>query len=135
MFNSKLKTASVPSGDGSIIGAGTIITGDIHSTGDIRIDGTLKGNVSAVARVFVGPEGLVEGNVTGRQADVLGQVAGTIRVSDLLNLRGKAIVDGNIYAGNLQVEPSVTFNGECHMGANVVELKQERNVGTAIANG
>jgi len=31
-------------------------------------------------------------------------------------------VNGNIYAGKLQVEPSATFNGQCHMGANVVDM-------------
>jgi hypothetical protein len=31
-------------------------------------------------------------------------------------------VTGNVYAGKLQVEPSATFNGECHMGSNVVEM-------------
>jgi hypothetical protein len=31
-------------------------------------------------------------------------------------------VNGNLYAGKLQVEPTATFNGQCHMGTNVVEM-------------
>ena len=34
-------------------------------------------------------------------------------------------VNGDIYAGKLQVEPTAVFNGSCHMGANMVELKKE----------
>jgi cytoskeletal protein CcmA (bactofilin family) len=65
--------------------------------------------------------------VEGQQADVLGKVSGKIQVAELLNLRGDAVVKGNIRAGKLQVEPSVTFNGQCHMGkeASVVEMDTE----------
>ncbi len=127
MFNSKMKsTSSEPStGSTTIIGAGTTITGDIESTGDIRIDGTLLGNVIARAKVLIGPEGNVEGAVRGRNADVLGKVTGQMDIKEVLQLRGKCNVDGDIFAGKLEVEPSATFNGRCHMGANVVELNVE----------
>jgi cytoskeletal protein CcmA (bactofilin family) len=108
-----------------MIGAGTIITGDIESNGDIRIDGILKGNLTGKAKVIIGAEGVVEGNIEGVQADIMGQVTGTIRVQELLFLHGKTQVNGDIYAGKLQVEPTAVFNGNCHMGANVVELNQE----------
>ena len=127
MFNSKMKsTSSEPStGSTTIIGAGTTITGDIESTGDIRIDGTLLGNVIARAKVLIGAEGNVEGAIRGRNADVLGKVTGQMDIKEVLQLRGKCNVDGDIFAGKLEVEPSATFNGRCHMGANVVELNIE----------
>ena len=127
MFNSKMKsTSSEPStGSTTIIGAGTTITGDIESTGDIRIDGTLLGNVIARAKVLIGPEGNVEGAIRGKNADVLGKVTGQMDIKEVLQLRGKCNVDGDIFAGKLEVEPSATFNGRCHMGANVVELNVE----------
>jgi len=129
MFNSKGK-GSFDEGSSSantIIGAGTTITGDIESNGDIRIDGKLIGNLTAKLKVLVGPEGMVEGDVLGQQADVLGKVTGKVQVKELLHLRGKATVQGDIYAGKLQIEPTVTFNGQCHMGANVVDLNSERS--------
>jgi len=52
----------------------------------------------------------------------VGKVSGNIRTKELLQLRGDSIVTGNLYAGKLQVEPTATFNGQCHMGANVVEM-------------
>ena len=128
MFNSKTKNsfddASISAN--TIIGAGTSITGNIESRGDIRIDGTLKGNLHAKAKILIGPDGVVEGNIEGQQADVFGHVTGTIKVKDILHLKGKSILLGDIYAGKLQIEPTVTFNGQCHMGANVVELNADR---------
>lgn len=127
MFNSKSRTtADSNAGNAStMIGAGTIITGDIASNGDIRIDGTLIGNLSGKAKIIIGAEGAVEGNIEGVQADIMGRVAGNIKVQELLFLHGKTQVNGDIYAGRLQVEPTAVFNGNCHMGANVVELKKE----------
>ena len=127
MFNSKSKSSNEESHAGSttIIGAGTIINGDIESSGDIRIDGTLIGNLNAKAKVLIGADGSVEGAIKGRNADVLGKVTGQMDIKEILQLRGKCIIDGDIYAGKLEVEPTATFNGRCHMGANIVELNVE----------
>ena len=125
MFTSKAKTGDSPVGSTTIIGAGTIINGDIESNGDIRIDGTLIGNLSSKSKVLIGQDGAVEGDINGQQADIMGKVTGKVRIKELLQLRGKSLVSGEIFTGKLEVEPSATFNGSCHMGANVVELTAE----------
>ena len=127
MFNSKAKLSSgeLSTGSTTIIGSGTVIKGDIKSDGDIRIDGVLTGNLFAKSKIFIGPEGAVEGDINGEQADVLGKVTGQIKITELLQLLGKCDVQGDIFAGKLQVEPTASFNGCCHTGANVVELKKE----------
>ena len=127
MFNSKSKSSfdSATANASTMIGAGTTITGDLESNGDIRIDGVLKGNLKGKAKIIIGADGVVEGDIEGLQADIMGQVTGTIKVQELLFLHGKTQVNGDIYAGKLQVEPTAVFNGNCHMGANVVELKKE----------
>ena len=65
---------------------------------------------------------ILKGDIAGNQADITGKVSGNIRAKELLQLRGECLVTGNLYAGKLQVEPSATFNGQCHMGANIVEM-------------
>jgi len=124
MFNSKSKSSSdeTISNASTMIGAGTTITGDIESNGDIRIDGTLKGNLKAKSKIIIGTEGIVEGDIEGLHADIMGSVTGKIKVKELLFLHGTTVVNGDIYAGKLQIEPTAVFNGQCHMGANIVEL-------------
>lgn len=128
MFNAKNKTDMQPektngTGNGTtLISSGTTLKGDISSNGDLRIDGTIIGNIQSNAKIVIGANGLVEGDITGNQADIVGKVSGNIRAKELLQLRGECVVTGNLYAGKLQVEPSATFNGQCHMGANVVEM-------------
>ena len=70
-------------------------------------------------------------NITGNQADIVGKVSGDIRAKEILQLRGESVVTGNLYAGKLQVEPSATFNGQCHMGANVVEMNSNEQQAAA----
>lgn len=127
MFNTKNKTEMqqpVTNGNGgaTLISSGTILKGDISSNNDLRIDGTVIGNVNSAAKIIIGTSGVVEGDITGNQADITGKVSGNIRAKELLQLRGDCLVTGNLYAGKLQVEPSATFNGQCHMGANIVEM-------------
>lgn len=108
----------------SIVSSGMIVSGNIDTHGDIRIDGTLRGNVRSLAKIFIGPDAVIEGDITGQQADIMGRVDGKIQVDDLLYLRGKAHVQGDIHASKLVVEPSANFNGQCRMGANIVDLTE-----------
>ena len=91
MFNQKTKSdisseAPVQPSGASIIAAGTTVKGDISSTGDIRIDGTLQGNVQSTAKVVIGANGVVDGDISGQQADIMGKINGTIKVKELLQL-------------------------------------------------
>ena len=100
----------------TLISAGTTMKGDISSNSDLRIDGTIVGNVKSKSKIVIGASGVVEGDLEGNQADIVGKVAGNIRAKDLLQLRGDCHVSGNLYAGKLQIEPTAVFNGQCHMG-------------------
>src|ERR1044071_7940808 len=122
-FMSTEKTTSNGSGNGTtLISTGTTLKGDISSNSDLRIDGTVIGNITSSSKIVIGANGVVEGDIFGTQADIVGKVSGNVRTKELLQLRGESIVSGNLYAGKLQVEPTATFNGQCHMGANVVEM-------------
>lgn len=119
MFNGKTKSITsneTPShGQASIIAAGTSLKGDITAGGDIRIDGRLEGNIYCSAKVVIGANGSVSGDIEGQQADIMGSVSGTIKVKEILQLKGGSQVNGNIHAGKLQIEPDANFNGQCHM--------------------
>jgi cytoskeletal protein CcmA (bactofilin family) len=121
MFNGKTKSDGYAPGEApvsasaSLIGAGTTMKGDITSNGDLRIDGMLAGNIHCSAKVVIGANGVVEGDINAQQADIMGKVTGTIKVKDLLQLKGGSYLNGNIQATKLQIEPAANFNGQCHM--------------------
>ncbi|MEJ7627935.1 MAG: polymer-forming cytoskeletal protein [Ferruginibacter sp.] len=127
MFISKSKNSDNQPANVSttLIGMGTVITGNIESGGDIRIDGILKGNLLAKAKVIIGADSIIEGDIICQQADVSGRVEGRLQVNDLLYLKGQAVVLGDIHSAKLLIEPTVSFNGQCRMGANIVELNTD----------
>ena len=137
MFKNNTTTMSNEKTNGgsgaTLISAGTTVKGDISSNSDLRIDGTIIGNVNSASKIIIGDSGKVEGDISSNQADIVGKVSGNIKTKDLVQLRGECVINGNVYAGKLQVEPTATFNGQCHMGniekaaVNVAEIAKNGN--------
>ncbi|WP_212002669.1 polymer-forming cytoskeletal protein [Chitinophaga sp. HK235] len=126
MFNNKSNSKGdsktmLPTSTVNIIGSGTTIQGDIVCEGDIRIDGQVNGLVSTKAKIVVGPEGDIIGDLVCQSADILGKVTGIIRVEELLFLKGNALVKGDVYTAHFEMEPSAKFNGRCYMGDEMPE--------------
>lgn len=115
----------------NLIGAGTVIEGDIKSAGDLRIDGTVYGNVYSKAKVVVGATGNIEGDVNSQNADFSGTVKGKINVAELAFLKSSARIIGDIVTGKLVVEVGATFTGSCNMGPVIKDIKQADNAGVA----
>ena len=107
----------------NMIGAGTTITGDVQSKGDIRVDGTLKGSVSTEGKVVLGREGVIEGDVECKNADISGTLKAKITVSQLLSLKASSKLNGDIITNKLSIEPGASFTGSCSMGALIKDIK------------
>jgi cytoskeletal protein CcmA (bactofilin family) len=120
MFNNNQKSKGdsktmLPTSTINIIGSGTSIQGDIVCEGDIRIDGQVNGLVSTKAKIVVGPEGDITGDLVCQSADILGKVTGIIKVEELLFLKANALVKGDVYTAHFEMEPTAKFNGRCYM--------------------
>ena len=136
MFQKANKTSDPTATSINLIGNGTSITGDIKSNGDVRIDGTLKGNISISGKLVVGPSGNIEGNVTCQNADISGEIHGKVTVTELLSLKASAKLLGDIITGKISIEPSATFTGTCNMGAvvkNITNVSEKREAATQTA--
>lgn len=134
----KVNKSSAPDGASiNLIGNGTTITGDIKSNGDVRIDGTLKGNLSISGKLVVGSSGNIEGNIICQNADISGEIHGKVTVSELLSLKASAKLLGDIVTGKISIEPNATFTGTCNMGAvvkNIINVNEkQREVATQTA--
>ena len=82
MFNSKSNKSALGSEEFSInsIGKGTVVKGNISAPGDIRIDGTLEGDLNCDARVILGSQGSITGDVSCADAFIYGNLAGSLQV-------------------------------------------------------
>jgi cytoskeletal protein CcmA (bactofilin family) len=113
----------------NIIAKGTSINGDFEAAGNIRFDGKIKGNIRCKSKLVTGKGSLVDGNVYAQNAEVEGEIIGTIDVVEMLILKSSAVIQGDIRTTKLVVEAGAKFNGTCKMGDNIV--KPIENVGTS----
>lgn len=107
----------------NLIGKGTTITGELSSDGVIRLDGTIKGNLTTKAKLVVGESGAIFGDVRCQNADISGKVEGKLIVGELLTLKASSKVKGEIYTKQLSIEPDAKFDGTCDMSGNAPRPK------------
>ena len=118
--NNEVETPAI-----NIIRKGTTINGDVTCSGDIRIDGTLTGTLISEGKVVVGASGIVDGEVTCKNADISGTIKASVVVKELLQLKSTASIVGDINTNKLSIEPGATFTGSCNMGTVVRSLQNE----------
>ncbi|MBI3501302.1 MAG: polymer-forming cytoskeletal protein [Bacteroidetes bacterium] len=119
------KTTEAPSVN--IIGAGTVIEGDIKSDSDIRIDGTLNGSLNTNGKLVLGSTGMVDGEVNCQNADISGTINGKIKVGELLALKATSKLTGDIVTNKLSIEPGANFSGSCAMAGTVPNINLVSN--------
>jgi len=95
---------------------GTVMEGNITAESDFRVDGKIKGTLVCKAKVIIGPSGSVEGEIRCQSAMIEGHLEGKITVSEILNIRETASVNGEVKTNKLIVQSGAGFNVTCVMG-------------------
>jgi cytoskeletal protein CcmA (bactofilin family) len=133
MFNKKIMATNNSSETPSLnlIGAGTVITGDITTNRDMRIDGALSGSINVKGKLVVGASGTIDGEIVCQNADISGTIKGKINVSELLTLKSSAKLVCDISTNKIAIEPGAVFSGSCRMGDTNKEIKIEPTGKTA----
>lgn len=114
----------------SLIGAGTVITGDVTFSGGMRVDGEIKGNVRAAdersGTLVISEHARIEGEISVAHVVVNGTVIGPLHCSEFLELQGKARVTGDVEYSAIEMHLGSVVQGRLvHQGgpAKAVELK------------
>lgn len=115
MFDKKPKSYTDLLGKTNRIVEATTIKGDIESIADFRLDGHLIGNFVSKGKLVVGPAGSVTGDIFCQNVDIEGKVKGKIMVQEILNVKSKASIHGEVTCGKLSVEPGADFSASCIM--------------------
>lgn len=99
----------------TLIGARTELKGDLTFSGGLRIDGKLKGNVTARgdgnSTLILSENALIIGNVTVPHIIANGTIKGTVRASERIELQPKAEVAGDVYYKVMEVALGAVING------------------------
>ncbi|MFE3848345.1 polymer-forming cytoskeletal protein [Flavobacterium sp. LB3P45] len=122
MFDKKPKSYTDLLGKTNRIVEGTTIKGDIISQADFRLDGELIGNFQSSGKIVIGPVGSVIGDIICKNADIEGRFDGKIQVEEILNVKSKSRIHGEVICGKLAVEPGADFSASCAMKTNIKNL-------------
>ena len=113
--DSKKNNSSTASGAINALVKGTVVEGSLRCENDLRVDGTIKGKLTCDAKVIIGPTGVVDCEIRCQNAVIEGRFKGKMSVSELLNIRETAEVEGEISTNKLLVQSGARFNVSCKM--------------------
>lgn len=113
----------------SLIGLNSSFKGDIETKGTLRIDGTMEGNATA-DWIILGEKASVKGDLTARGIIVGGRVEGNIQAKEILEIKSKGRVSGDIHSSKLTIAEGGLFDGRSSMSkeeSKIVEFQVKGN--------
>jgi cytoskeletal protein CcmA (bactofilin family) len=104
--------APAPKSALSVVCKGITIRGEVTGDEDLQIDGEMSGSVKLVgARVMIGPEGRVAGNIQAREIIVRGTLKGNLRASERILMGSTGRWEGDGVSPRLAIEEGATVRG------------------------
>ena len=115
-----------------LIGAGTVVSGNVTFAGGLRIDGKVHGNVTAApgepSTLVISEQAEVDGEIRVSHVVINGKVDGPIVADGYLELQPKAQVVGDVTYKTLEMHVGAVLRGRLNHAepgtASVVELKR-----------
>ncbi len=99
----------------SLIGMGTHVDGNISFSGGLRIDGHVRGNITASgdkpSTLMLSEQASIAGKIKVSHAVINGTVVGPIHADEYLELQAKAKVSGDVYYRALEIQLGATIEG------------------------
>lgn len=107
----------------TFVSPGTEIAGSVHAAGNLRVDGIIRGKVSADGDIEVSAGGLIEGEkVVARNIVIHGTVKATLTAEGYLRIHSQGEVQGDVTAEALDIESGARFVGYSHTGKTSADI-------------
>jgi cytoskeletal protein CcmA (bactofilin family) len=100
----------------TLIGAETVIDGDVDFSGGLRVDGAINGNISESGSkpgtLVLSEHGRIEGAISVSHAVINGAVIGPVRASEYVELQAKSRVTGDVCYKTLEMHIGAIVEGK-----------------------
>jgi len=116
----------------SLIGAGTVVEGNISFTGGLRVDGRVRGSVLTAddqpSTLVLSEKAQIEGEIRVSHAVINGTVIGPVYGAEYVELQPKSNVTGDVHYRTLEIQLGAVVQGRLvhqddDKAAKVVSLK------------
>ena len=101
----------------TIIGPGTMVSGEIKCKGTVRIEGMVAGRIMSDDTIVIHETGRVKADLMAGQIIIGGEVQGNVFAQDRLEITEKGKLVGDITAPRVSIAEGVLFEGACAMRA------------------
>jgi cytoskeletal protein CcmA (bactofilin family) len=98
----------------SFLGTQSELKGELKIKGILRLDGTVSGKIDA-DQVILSETAFIKGEIIAKKIIVGGVVEGILRATEVLEIRSKGRVAGEIFANKLVILEGGQFNGRIDM--------------------
>jgi cytoskeletal protein CcmA (bactofilin family) len=109
----------------SLIGAGTRIEGNLSFVGGLRVDGEVKGNVTATgsepSTLVVSEQARIDGEIHVSHLVVNGAINGPVFSAEFLELQARSRVKGDVHYNTLEMHLGAVVEGRLVHASSVSE--------------
>jgi cytoskeletal protein CcmA (bactofilin family) len=104
-----------PGGGRCVIGAKTVVKGDVTGDEDVLVEGTVEGTIQIERDLHVGAGGRVKATVKAQSIVVAGELEGDCQASQRVHIEAAGRLTGNIRAPRVIIVEGATFKGNSDM--------------------
>jgi cytoskeletal protein CcmA (bactofilin family) len=112
----------------NLLSADVEIKGSIKFQNELIIDGKVEGEITSTGVLTVGENAEIRGEIKTKSVTVLGKVHGNITVEERCELKGRAVLQGDLKAARLVIEDGATFVGKSEVTPVKGGIKPTENV-------
>ncbi len=105
----------------TFLGTNSNFKGELNVKGTLRVDGLAEGRLEAEC-VILSERARVKGEVKGRKLIIGGTVEGNLFAHDLVEIKSKGRIFGDIFTQKLTVSEGAEYNGRIEMKRQETKL-------------
>ena len=105
--------------DIQMLGPRSVVEGNLVFEGTLFLNGHVKGAIeSRAGTIVVGEDAMIHADIVVRKATIKGEIKGTVRATERIELYPPARVYGDISSPVIQIDAGVIFEGACSIKPN-----------------
>jgi cytoskeletal protein CcmA (bactofilin family) len=108
----------------TLLGVNSSFKGELNVDGTLRVDGTVEGYLDA-DNVILSESAEVKGEIKAKKIIIGGKMEGNVCAQELVEIKSKGKVLGDIHTPKLAIIEGAEFNGKAEM--KKVEMKKEES--------
>jgi cytoskeletal protein CcmA (bactofilin family) len=102
----------------TIIGSDASFKGDLKFESSAKLLGKIEGTITAKGKLEVSAGSECKATVTAKEVTVEGHIQGNVEAGDLVELKPKGMITGDIIASRMSMAEGAAIDGHCRIGVN-----------------